>query len=453
MYSEIKSKKAPYVGYAKQLISSGIVDQGFVDSIISEYKQNFEQALADAKQDRVIEQSSQSNTLPTSDTGIDKTTLDQIAATLITYPSEFTIHPKLKALMQKRVDAFMSETAKVDWGFAEVLAFGSLLLENNSIRLSGQDCGRGTFSHRHAVLTDNATGERYLPLSTLVAPNQEITVINSTLSEAAVMGYEHGYALEDKNSLVMWEGQFGDFANGAQVIIDQFITSCETKWDQTTGLVLLLPHGSEGQGPEHSSARLERYLQLCAQKNMSVCYPSTASQYFHMLRRHMKQEVMRPLIVMTPKSMLRADDASSSIEEFTSGSFLPVINDYPLAPEQVHTVFFCTGKISHQLRGVLESESCGNATIVRIEQLYPFPEEQLESFIEQHAGVQSLCWVQEEPENQGAWRHIDNLFRYKLDLDLEYIGRPESASTATGSAKRHTFELQTILEQVKKKIA
>jgi 2-oxoglutarate dehydrogenase E1 component len=338
----------------------------------------------------------------------------------------------------------------LDWGTAEALAFGSLLLEGTPIRISGQDSCRGTFSQRHALLHDTATGEIWGPLATLDPRQAPFECCDSPLSEFAVLGFEYGYSVEWPQALVLWEAQFGDFANGAQVIIDQFIASAQDKWRETTRMGMLLPHGSEGQGPEHSSARIERYLQLCADGNMQICNVTTPAQYFHLLRLQMRQPQAKPLILFTPKSLLRLPASSSPLEALTSGGFRATLDD-PEAGDRAlcERVFLCSGKVYYDLRAEKEKRGDGKSAIVRLEQLYPFPQERLKSTLAGFPGVRETIWVQEEPKNMGAWGFVKERSEGFLPggLSLRYVGRAASPSPATGNAAVHKKELEQFLAE------
>jgi 2-oxoglutarate dehydrogenase E1 component len=340
----------------------------------------------------------------------------------------------------------------MDWGFAEAMAIGTLVLEGTPVRLSGQDSGRGTFSQRHASMYDTLNGQRWSPLTELrnpSNPNARFYVYDSSLSEQGVLGFEYGYSMECPNDLVMWEAQFGDFSNGAQVIIDQYISASEDKWKQTCRLVMLLPHGYEGQGPEHSSARLERYLQLCAENNMQVCYPSTPAQYFHLLRRQVKQDIVRPLVVMTPKSLLRLPAATSTIDELTNGGFQPVIDDVRVTNRAAVTrVVLCSGKVYYDLDAARSETPKPNVAVVRLEQFYPTPTEALKTIFSSYPNARQIIWAQEEPKNMGGWTFMEDRLR---DLKpetatLRYVGRNASASPATGSYSIHELEQKSIVE-------
>jgi 2-oxoglutarate dehydrogenase E1 component len=343
----------------------------------------------------------------------------------------------------------------VDWALAEVLAFGTLVLEGTPVRLSGEDSGRGTFSQRHVDYHDAEDDRVYVPLQHLSPEQARFEVYNSPLSEFAVMGFEFGYSVADPVTLVLWEAQFGDFANGAQVIIDQFLASAETKWGQPSGLVLLLPHGQEGQGPEHSSARLERFLQLCSDNNMRVANCTTPAQYFHLLRRQMhggpdRRGLRKPLIVMTPKSLLRHPKVVSSIDDLTQGVFQPVLDDMSVNPKAVRKILLCNGKIYYELLAARDQRKATDTAIVRIEQLYPFPEAEFAEVLARYPAAGEIVWVQEEPRNMGAWAFVRGCIQpviQKQHRHIGYAGRPEAASTAPGSLKRHQEEQAELIEQ------
>jgi 2-oxoglutarate dehydrogenase E1 component len=370
--------------------------------------------------------------------------LAQIAEGLGAVPAGFHVHPKLASLLERRRKG-IAENAPIDWALAEALAFGSLVSEGTPVRLSGQDSVRGTFSQRHAAIIDQVSGEEYVPLDHLSTTQARFEAYDSLLSEAAVLGFEYGYSLADPQTLTLWEAQFGDFANGGQVIIDQFVSSAHVKWGRISGLVMLLPHGYEGQGPEHSSARVERFLQLCAEDNLQVANCTTPAQYFHVLRRQMRRNFRAPLIVFTPKSLLRAPRAASHAEELASGGFQRVIEDARAlaAPERVRRVLFCTGKVYYDLleaKDKREAErASGEVALVRIEQLYPWPRAQLAASLQRYARADRIFWVQEEPANMGAWTFVRERIQDALlpSQQLAYAGRPESASTAVGSLRLH----------------
>jgi 2-oxoglutarate dehydrogenase E1 component len=333
----------------------------------------------------------------------------------------------------------------LDWAAGEALAYASLVASGTRVRISGQDSRRGTFTHRHAVVIDTNTGRPYYPLQHLDPKQAPFEVYDSSLSEMAVMGFEFGYAMDDPTSLVLWEAQFGDFANGAQVVIDQFLTSTESKWNRSNGLVLLLPHGYEGQGPEHSSGRLERFLQLSAEDNIQVVYPTTPAQFFHLLRRQVKRTFRKPLVVMTPKSLLRLPAAVSPVEDFTTGSFREVIDDTLPDPNAVTRVVVCSGKVYYDLIAHREKLGTKAVAVVRLEQLYPWPEEQLHAVLSRYRRATEWVWAQEESQNMGGWFFVEPRVR-AMGFPFEYVGRDASASPATGSHHAHEVEQRELVE-------
>ena len=379
------------------------------------------------------------------DTTISKEVAELIGNSINKLPNGFTIHPKVGKVYEQR-QKMSAGQAVIDWGMAETLAFGSLLLEGTPVRLTGQDCRRGTFSHRNSFLYDYENGNGHCPLANLSSNQAKFDIFDSVLSEAAAVGYEYGYTRDYPEALVLWEAQFGDFVNGAQIIIDQFIVAGEDKWNLLSGLVMLLPHGFEGAGPEHSSARLERFLQGAAEENYQVCYPSNAAQYFHMLRRQAKRNWRKPLIVMTPKSLLRSATASSPIEAFTDGGFkniIPYQSDY----ENVEKLLLCTGKVTHELIKEKNLRQDFSVGIISVEQLYPFPESQLVSELKKYTNAKSIVWVQEEPANMGALQYIrPHLERIAGSKRVSSVRRSESASPATGSPKAHALEQEAIVK-------
>ncbi|HLW73608.1 MAG TPA: 2-oxoglutarate dehydrogenase E1 component, partial [Gammaproteobacteria bacterium] len=362
-------------------------------------------------------------------------------------PAEVELHPRVAKIYDDRRKMAAGELP-MDWGFSETLAYASLLTESCSIRLTGQDSGRGTFFHRHAVLHNQKDDSTWIPLQHLAPSQKRITITDSLLSEEAVMGFEYGYSTADPDALVIWEGQFGDFANGAQVVIDQFMAAGEAKWGRLCGLTLFLPHGYEGQGPEHSSARLERYLQLCAEHNMQVCVPSNPAQMFHMLRRQALRPFRKPLVVMTPKSLLRHKLSVSSRADLTGGRFqllIPEVDD--LKAGKVERVVFCSGKVYYDLLEARRAAQVDNAAIVRIEQLYPFPQTEYAEVLSTYANAREIVWCQEEPGNQGAWYQIRHRLQESLKPKhlLSYAGRAPSASTAAGYMQLHAQQQQALI--------
>lgn len=384
-------------------------------------------------------------------TSIDLPQVVELTARMTEYPGKFELHRAVKKVVEDRRRMAEGEMP-LDWGYTETLAYAALLRDGHPVRISGQDSARGTFFHRHAVLHDQKSGDTFLPLQNIAPDQASFLVINSTLSEEAVLGFEYGYASAEPRSLVIWEAQFGDFANGAQVVIDQFIASCEEKWGRFCGLTMLLPHGYDGQGPEHSSARLERFLQLCAEDNMQVVYPTTPAQMFHMIRRQVMRPHRKPLVVMSPKALLRHRLSVSSLDDIVHGSFQPVIGEIDrLDPEKVSRLLICSGKIYFDLLESRREQGIDDVAIVRIEQLYPFPREEVQAAAALFPRVREFVWVQEEPRNQGAWtvmlskRHLGGCF--PGDLPLLCVARPYSASPAVGYHALHVKQQQEVVDE------
>ncbi|MDJ0699285.1 MAG: 2-oxoglutarate dehydrogenase E1 component, partial [Woeseiaceae bacterium] len=383
------------------------------------------------------------------DTTVSPKTVARLATQITTVPPDMRLHGRVQRIVDERARMANGEV-DMDWGFAENMAYATLLDEDYEVRLVGQDAGRGTFFHRHAVLHNQVNNREYTPLRHLNEQRRnDFRVIDSLLSEEAVMAFEYGFATTEPNTLCIWEGQFGDFANGAQVVIDQFISSGEAKWGRLCGITLFLPHGYEGQGPEHSSARLERFLQLCAEHNMQVCVPSTPAQMFHMLRRQMKRSFRKPLIVMTPKSLLRHRMSVSPITELSSGEFQLIIPETAdIKPEDTKRLVFCSGKVYFELLEAREVHGIDDVAIVRIEQLYPFPIPEFAAFIDKYSHVKDVVWCQEEPLNQGAWYQIRHRLQEPLGdhQQLYYAGRPGAAAPASGIFKLHVQQQQALIE-------
>lgn len=373
--------------------------------------------------------------------------LGGIVKAVTTLPEGFTANPKHIKVLEDRKKMGAGELP-IDWGFAESLSFGSILENGFPIRLGGQDAQRGTFSHRHATLSDIVNGKKLTLLNHISDKQAKIEIVNSSLSEYSCLGFEYGYSLADPSSLVMWEAQFGDFANNAQVIFDQFISSSEIKWQRMSGLVCLLPHGYEGQGPEHSSARLERFLQLCALDNIQVANLTTPAQYFHILRRQILQSFRKPLIIMTPKSLLRLKDAASSLEDITTGAFKKILPDPVAKPEKVEKLLFCSGKVYYDLRKAIDAQKLENVAVVRIEQLYPFPENHIKQMITSYGKLKKFVWVQEEPKNQGAWFFVRDRIEAVMPENkrLHYAGRSEFPSPACGHVVTHLKEQDDLVK-------
>ncbi|MGD9019111.1 MAG: 2-oxoglutarate dehydrogenase E1 component, partial [Desulfuromonadales bacterium] len=378
------------------------------------------------------------------DTKVPADTLKRLSTRLAQLPEAFNAHPKIARMLKRRAEAVLSGEG-IDWANAEALAFASLLIENTPVRLSGQDSRRGTFNQRHSTLVDQKTGQLYVPLAFLEKGQAAIQIYNSMLSEAAVLGLEYGYSLETPHGLTIWEAQFGDFANGAQVIIDQFIGASSTKWDRSSGLVMFLPHGYEGQGPEHSSARIERFMNLCAGNNLHVVYPSSPAQIFHLLRRQCKLPYRRPLIVFTPKSLLRLPACSSTLDELSEGAFQAFI-PCAIPDDQVKTLLLCSGKIFYEIQAAIEVSGRTDIGVMRVEQLYPLHEEKLQEMLSRYSNATRVAWVQEEPKNMGPWPHLHTSLIRALGREPEYHGRRPASAPAVGSHRRHREEQQQIID-------
>jgi len=460
IYREISKRPTLGVAYKEALVADGSLSQAEADKVEQAILDELEAGYVkmrelEEKGDRSVFSGSTAEAQPPYShapvpTGITKERFEHIGKTLTTVPEGFNIHQTLgKRFVPRRKEA-LSNGAGFDWAFAESLAWGSLLLEGNPVRLSGQDCRRGTFSQRHAVFYDSDTRERYIPLRHLADNQAKFCVYNSLLSEAAVLGFDYGYSLGCPNMLTMWEAQFGDFSNGAQVIIDQFIASAESKWQTPSSLVMLLPHGYEGMGPEHSSARLERFLQLCAEKNMIVGNFTTPAQYFHALRRQKRRQFRKPLVIMTPKSLLSRAEAVSNAEDFYEGScfqeLLPDTMNHE-NPDQVTRVVYCSGKVFYDLDAYRKEKGITDTAIIRLEQIYPFHEEMLQALTSQYKNANSFVWCQEEPLNMGAWTFAGPRIQEALDARVRYSGRKPSASPATGSKAMHKREQQALIEK------
>jgi 2-oxoglutarate dehydrogenase E1 component len=453
-YRKIRERPSLTEVYTEQLVLRGDLTAAECEAIDRKFETKLQAALEEVRTGpprapevrafggrwQAMKPSYSHATVPTS---VPFETLRRIADGLTRVPEQFNVHPKIARGLVARREELAPDKA-VDWPFAEALAFGSLLLEGTPVRLSGQDSRRGTFSQRHAVLYDAVTGEPYSPLNGIAPGQARFRAYDSLLSEAAVLGFEFGYALDSPDMLILWEAQFGDFANGAQVIIDQFISCSTSKWQRDCGLVMLLPHGYEGQGPEHSSARLERYLQMCADDNMQVCYPSAPAQYFHLLRRQIKRDFRRPLVVMTPKSLLRLKAARSPVEELIRGRFLEVLEDPAADPARVHRVVICSGKLFYDLKQRRNEEDRSEIAIVRLEQFYPFPEEMLRRALGRYHKAREWVWAQEESQNMGGWSFVESRLR-GMGYPVEYVGRDASASPATGSHAIHAREQQELV--------
>ena len=459
MYSVIKSHPSTRKQYADQLVSESVLDQAECDRLANDYRDALENGkhvanslVLEPNEALFVDWTPYLGHAWTAayDTSCDMELLKRIGTQLAEVPEGFTLQRQVNKLYDDR-KKMAAGALPVNWGFAETLAYGTLIEAGHPIRFTGQDVGRGTFSHRHAIVHDQKTGQSYNSLNHLSDDQPKCEMYDSFLSEEAVLAFEYGYATTDPKSLVIWEAQFGDFANGAQVVIDQFITSGEVKWGRLCGLTMLLPHGYEGQGPEHSSARLERFLQLCAEHNVQVCVPTTPAQVFHMMRRQALRPLRKPLIVMSPKSLLRKKEAVSTLEELANGSFQTVIPEVDdLDPKAVKKIVLCSGKVYYDLVSRRDELGIKDRAIFRIEQLYPFPHEDLSEALAPYTEVEEVIWCQEEPMNQGAWYSSQHhmlraLWAHKANLFLRYAGRDASASPAAGYMSAHTEQQQKLV--------
>ncbi|MBN6547773.1 multifunctional oxoglutarate decarboxylase/oxoglutarate dehydrogenase thiamine pyrophosphate-binding subunit/dihydrolipoyllysine-residue succinyltransferase subunit, partial [Streptomyces bryophytorum] len=461
MYDLIDKKRSVRKLYTESLIGRGDITLEEAEQALQDYQGQLEKVFTEVREATAApsenEASGSQSEFPVAvPTAVSSEVVKRIAASQVNIPEHVTVHPRLLPQLQRR--AAMVEDGTIDWGMGETLAIGSLLLEGTPVRLAGQDSRRGTFGQRHAVLIDRETGEDYTPLLYLSEDQARYNVYDSLLSEYAAMGFEYGYSLARPDALVMWEAQFGDFVNGAATIVDEFISSAEQKWGQTSGVTLLLPHGYEGQGPDHSSARIERFLQLCAQNNMTVAVPTTPANYFHLLRWQVHNPHHKPLIVFTPKSMLRLKAAASKAEDFTSGGFQPVIADDSVQADAVRKVVFCSGKVYYDLVAERERRGADDVAFIRIERLYPLPGVEIQAAIAPYNKAQKFVWAQDEPANQGAWPFIALNLIDHLDLllgaapdnadRLRRVSRPASSSPAVGSAKRHQAQQEELINEV-----
>ena len=456
MYQVIRKKATVRQMYAEKLQAAGVIGAADATAMIDQYRDGLDQGKPQAR--AALGLIGNKYTVDWSEylgadwaepvkTGVDLPRLRALGRAITTYPPEWKLHPRVLAIMQAR-EKMVSGELELDWGCAENLAYASLVQDGYPVRLTGQDAGRGTFFHRHAVLHDQATGRRHLPLQNLGESQATFTVTDSVLSELAVMGFEYGFSTTEPHCLTIWEGQFGDFCNGAQVIIDQFISSGEAKWGRLSGLALFLPHGYEGQGPEHSSARLERFLQLCAEYNMQVCVPSTPAQMFHMLRRQMVRALRKPLIVMTPKSLLRHPLSVSHLEELAGGGFRNIIDEIdPIKPSAVSRIVLCSGKVYFDLLKARREAKVDTVAIVRVEQLYPFPSDEYEAILRKYPAAREIVWCQEEPQNQGSWYQIRHRLQAKIGpkSELLYAGRAGAAAPATGISSLHEQQQKNLV--------
>ncbi len=461
MYKKIAQHPGTRKLYGEKLAAQGVIDAELPDQLIKNYRQALDEGrqtsspvLSNFQRKYAVDWSPYSNARWTdsAETAVPPADLERLGDQVTRVPEGFKLHPSVERVMQARRDMVHGKRG-LDWGMGETLAYASLLVNGFGVRLSGQDSGRGTFAHRHSVLHDQNREKWdqgiFVPLSHLADNQAEFQVIDSVLSEEAVLGFEYGYACAEPNELVIWEAQFGDFANGAQVVIDQFIASGEAKWGRLCGLVMMLPHGYEGQGPEHSSARLERYLQLCAEHNIQVCVPTTPAQIFHVLRRQMVRNFRKPLIIFTPKSLLRKAEAVSTLKEFSKAGFQTVIGEIEeIKAEDVTRVIACSGKVYYDLVAGRRERKIDNMAIIRVEQLYPFPHKQYAAEMKRYPNAREVVWCQEEPQNQGAWYQTQHYFAENMRADqrLFYAGRPSSASPAVGYVAKHNEQQKKLVE-------
>jgi 2-oxoglutarate dehydrogenase E1 component len=451
LYKAIEKHANPREIYNQKLLDQGTVDASLAKEMEKNFRALLQEKLNQAKEDQSysavhqvfggswagLKLATEGSILKPVETKVSEKEMLQLAKSISTLPSGKKFFKKIEKLFDERRK--MSDTKVFDWAMGELLAYATLLKEGFRVRISGQDVERGTFSHRHAVLTLEDSEEEYIPLAQLNSDTAKFEIYNSHLSEYGVLGFEYGYALANPMALTIWEAQFGDFVNGAQIVIDQFITSAETKWQRSNGLVMLLPHGFEGQGPEHSSARIERFMEACADDNIQVANCTTPANLFHILRRQLKRDFRKPLVVFTPKSLLRSPKCVSSLDEFTKGNFQEVIDDAYVNAADVKRVLLCSGKVYYDLLERQQNDSRNDVAIVRLEQLYPLPLTQLETIKAKYKNASQLIWVQEEPENMGPWPFISRKFR-KSVFDFDLISRKESSSTATGYAKQHAAQ-------------
>ena len=464
MYRKISKQKTVLESYANKLTEAGELHKGELERIKSNVKNKLQEAYETIKSGNINQELAQvpasyktlfeykhvdrSQITAAVKTNVKEQTLKDVVEKILEIPENFNIHPKLKRIFSSRKDMVQGK-GSIDWGLGEILSFATLANDGFDVRLSGQDCKRGTFSSRHGVIFDHKTGDEFEPLNQF--ENGKVTIINSPLSEQGCLGFEFGYSVANPKSLVLWEAQFGDFANGAQIIIDQFISASEAKWQQTSGLVLLLPHGYEGMGPEHSSARPERFLLCSGNLNLQVCNVTTPAQMFHVLRRQMIRDFRKPLVIMTPKSLLRHPMVRSELKDFTENVFTEIIDDASVKkPKQAKKIIICSGKIFYELVDIrAQYDYLSEIPVVRIEQLYPFPFEKLKDLLDKYINIEEVVWVQEEPQNMGAWNFIrprlENVFQDKAKT--RYVGRKHSGSTAEGSGKAHQVEQRRIIEE------
>ena len=460
MYSAIRSHETTRAIYERKLIDEGVINQSKANSMAEEYRSSLDSGefvvpnlVREPDTGLFVDWNPYlgHDWRTSADTGIALKVLQKVASQITSIPDGISVQRQVAKIYDDR-RKMAGGALPLNWGMSELLAYGTLIQQGFPIRFTGQDSRRGTFSHRHAVVFDQKSDDAYLPLANLYEDQPRFDIYDSILSEEAVLAFEYGYATTSPKGLIIWEAQFGDFVNGAQVVIDQFIASGEHKWARLSGLVMMLPHGFEGQGPEHSSARLERFLQLCAENNMQVCIPTTPSQIFHLLRRQAIRPMRRPLVIMSPKWILRHKLATSSLEELADGRFDCVIDDSSVVVKNVKKVILCSGKVFYHLLEERDSKNISNVAIIRIEQLYPFPDKEIDEILTKYKGINEIVWCQEEPRNQGAWYNSQHFLRAAAvrlseDLSLEYVGRPSSAAPASGYMSVHLEEQKKFIEE------
>jgi 2-oxoglutarate dehydrogenase E1 component len=457
MYRKIRSHPTVRRRYTDRLVAHEVIASEEAERMLEGYRQALEEGTLVAPYSTESRHPLRVDWKPflgmswdqPAETAVPLQKLQALAGRLEQVPKGFELHSRVANILADR-RKMAAGALPLDWGFAEIMAYASLLEEGYSVRLTGQDSGRGTFFHRHAVLYNQKDGGAFVPLEQVAAQRSDFSIIDSLLSEEAVLAFEYGYAATEPNALVIWEAQFGDFVNGAQVVIDQFLSSGEAKWARLCGLVLFLPHGYEGQGPEHSSARLERFLQLCAEQNMQVCVPTTPAQMFHLLRRQMLRPYRKPLIVMTPKSLLRHRLSASSLDDLTAGAFRLVIGEVDeIKPARIKRVILCSGKVYYDLLQSRRKKEQADTAIIRLEQLYPFPQQQLIAALEPYRKAKEIVWCQEEPRNQGAWDQLKHRLQACLARNqvLRYAGRSPAAAPAVGHFNLHIQQQQQLVEE------
>jgi 2-oxoglutarate dehydrogenase E1 component len=452
MYDLIEQKRSVRKLYTESLIGRGDITIEEAEQVLKDYQQQLERVFTEVRE--ASSQPSEWTTVPDypdkpsgeTKTAIPMEVLKRIADAYVTPPDGFTVHPKVMPQLQRRATAITE--GPIDWGTGEILAFGALLMEGRPVRLAGQDSRRGTFVSRFATIIDRVNADEWTPLSNLTEDQAKFHIYDSLLSEYAALGFEYGYSVARPEALVLWEAQFGDFVNGAQTVIDEFISAGKTKWRQESGVVLLLPHGYEGQGPDHSSARIERFLTMSADEAFMVAQPSTPASYFHLLREHSLGEKHRPLVVFTPKSMLKRKEAASQPKDFSEGTFRPFIGDADADPEKVDTLLLCSGRVTWDLMVErAKREDAERFAIARIEQLYPRPVDEIKAEMDRYSGLKTVRWVQDEPRNMGPWPHYQLNVWPDLDVTVEPITREASSSPSVGTMKRHTAEQKDLLDR------